>query len=202
MIRDLVFDMGGVLMVYDPATFTARFDLPEEDRRALEQYVFRSAEWSLLDWGFADEEEVVRSACERLPERLYPYARELVRSWNDPVIPVEGMEELLRQAKKAGYGLYLLSNAAQSHREYWLRVPGHELFDGMVVSSFEKLSKPESAIYELLLERYHLDPAQCVFIDDFPLNVAAGRLCGMNGIVFRGADDLRRELRRLGVELT
>ena len=73
------------------------------------------------------------------------------------------------------------------------------LFDGIVVSGREGVAKPDPAVFDLLLSRYHLDPARTVFVDDSPANVAAAAAAGLRALAFTGPDRLRADLSRLGL---
>lgn len=194
-MNNIVFDMGGVLINYDPEHFVQREDLPESDRALLLAAVFRSPEWPMLDRGTMDEEDMLPLALARLPERLHAVARRLVLHWEEPVEPIPGMADLVADCKAAGKRVYLLSNASRRQREYWPRIPGHACFDGRVVSAFEGLVKPDPAIYRVLLERFALDPADCLFIDDMQKNVDGARAVGMQAVRFTGdVEALRQEI--------
>ncbi|MCD8327097.1 MAG: HAD family phosphatase [Lachnospiraceae bacterium] len=199
MIRNIVFDMGQVLMYFRPDSFLGRYSLSEEEKNLLKREVFQSVEWVLLDWGELTDEQALERICPRLPQSLHPVARRLVGMWDRPIEPVEGMAELLRDLKEAGYGIYLLSNASFRHPDYWKRVPGSEYFDGLVISAFEKKIKPNPEIYQCLLERFGLAAEECFFVDDQPANVAGAFVTGMDGAVFRGVRELRAELAKRGV---
>lgn len=201
MIRNIVFDMGQVLIYFRPDIFIERLGVPQEDRPALLRELFNSVEWVQLDRGTITEEEAVASVCRRLPPRLHGYVRELVFSWwQRPLIPVEGMEELVRELKELGCGIYLLSNASIRLHQYFSRIPSSKYFDGMVVSADWKLLKPQHEIYETLLREYQLRAEECFFVDDLSSNVEGARCVGMAGAIFRGdIPRLRRELNEAGV---
>ena len=202
MIKNFVFDMGEVLIHFDIRAFADRYDISEDDKELVLREVFwGNANWSLNDWGRIDEAEVARRACERLPEHLHEAARGLATHWFDPLIPVKGMADVIRRIKKAGYGIYLLSNAGVCHSEYWNNIPGSEYFDGIVVSAYEKLVKPQPEIYRVLLDRFKLEPSECLFVDDREINLAGAEICGMKSVVFRSAEDLLRQLKEIGIEL-
>lgn len=121
MIKNIVFDMGNVLVRFDPELFMDRYSLTGEDRKLIRNEVFRSVEWTMLDRGVIDEEIAEQRILPRLPERLHDAARGLIETWDDPIVPVEGMLELLQALKAKGYRLYLLSNAATRQPIYWAR---------------------------------------------------------------------------------
>ena len=202
MIRNIVFDMGNVMIYFNKNLFLDRAGVTGEDRRLLERIVFDSLEWARLDRGSLLEPEAERLMCSRLPERLHGYVREFVYDWDKPLYPVRGMAPLVRELKEKGYGIYLLSNAASRQHEYWPRIPASRFFDGTLISADVKLVKPQPEIYRLLCETFSLIPGECVFIDDAINNAEGAFLCGMHPIVFHDdVSELRARLREEGVDL-
>ena len=202
MIKNIVFDMGQVMMRFDEVYFIERLGVEDpEDRKILRREVFDTVEWVMMDRGTLKDNEFYDIVKERIPERLREYAAKLVFEWFDPVVPVEGMADLVNELKSKGYGIYLLSNASHRQKEYWQNVPGHELFDGSVVSADYLVMKPDPKLYRILLDKYGLVPDECVFIDDFKVNCEGAKYCGMHPIVFRqDIEALRKDLRKLGVD--
>ena len=187
MIRNIVFDMGGVLMVYDPKRFIVRAGITDaSDQALLLKEIYHHPDWKRMDYGDLNEEEMCERAKERLPARLHGVVWELIGRWDVPVIAVAGMERLLEELKRSGYHLYLLSNASLRQPVYFQKVPGQQYFEGKVISSLEKCLKPDHRIYEILLERFHLKAEECLFIDDMPVNVEAAIELGMRGYHFDG----------------
>ena len=203
MIRNIIFDMGGVLLRFEPAYFIERLGITGDDAALLHREVFRSADWVRMDRGTLTDEEGVRSICTRLPNHLHTAAEALICRWEHPeILPMEGMAELIAELKAAGYGIYLLSNAFTRQHDYWPRVPGSEHFDGTLISADVKMIKPERRIYELMLSTFPLNAEECVFIDDLPTNIEMGENCGIRGVVFHGdVEILRSDLRRAGVNI-
>ena len=201
MIRNIVFDMGNVLIYFDRDIFLSRVGLKDPaDRELLKREVYLSLEWACLDSGALTPKEAEPLMCARLPERLHGYVRRLVSEWARPILPVPGMEQLVRELKANGYGIYLLSNAAVDQHDYWPSVPGSDCFDGTVISADEKCVKPEQRIYGILCERFSLNPGECLFIDDAGLNAEGAVRFGMQALVFHNdVPELRRKLREAGV---
>lgn len=199
--KNVVFDLGGVLVRFDPQYFAAREGVPPEDIPAFVQEVFKGKEWVAMDRGTMDCPEAVVSICSRLPERLHPAAERLVCGWWKPARePMPGMAELIQELKALGYGIYLLSNASQHFYEYFPGIPGSQFFDGLVVSADYKLLKPHREIFTVLYQTYGLNPSECVFIDDTASNVDGAEQTGMDGIVFHGnVPRLRKQLMDLGI---
>lgn len=201
MIKNIIFDMGQVLLQWRPQEMIMDYGLSQAEEALVLRELFQSVEWVQLDRGVVTEEEVVRRVCARLPEKLHEPVRTLTFGWHKRhLIPMPGMAPLVRELKGEGYGIYLLSNANLALRSYFPRIPGAECFDGLLVSAEEKLLKPQPEIFRLLYERFDLNPAECFFIDDNPANVEGAVLTGMDGFVFRGEMlPLRQALQAAGV---
>lgn len=201
MIKNIVFDMGNVLVRFDPELFINRYSVSERDKKFLRDEVFHSVEWVMMDRGSMDEATAESRILPRLPEQLRSVARELIEKWDEPILPVDGMLELLQTLKQNGYRLYLLSNAAARQHKYWVRADASKLMDGTLISADVKLLKPDPKIYRAFLKKYELKPEECVFIDDTPINVEGALYENMAGVVFNmDIDVLKRSLCALGVE--
>lgn len=202
-IDTIVFDMGQVLIHWQPLALIAHMDLTEKQKELLLTELFQSVEWVQSDHGTIALEQIVTQVCRRLPEDLHPAVEELVLGWwRRPLVPMEGMAELIRELKEKGYNIYLLSNASVDLRKYFHRIPGSEYFDGLMVSAEERLLKPQHEIYHTLYSRFRLEPGRCLFIDDSPANIEGALCTGMEGIIFRGdTARLRRELVQKGIDV-
>lgn len=202
MIKNILFDMGNVLIYFDRNLFMDRLGLDEADKKLLTRELFLSLEWVRMDRGSLVEPQAVESICRRLPERLHDAAEKLVSHWDEPLIPVPGMYELIRELKSAGYGIYLLSNASLRQHEYWPRIEASQFFDGTLISADEGLMKPQPEIYRLILERFGLKAEESFFIDDLPSNIEGAFYCNMPGAVFyNDVAKLRQDLRNAGVNI-
>mgnify|MGYP004488273603 FL=1 len=202
-ITAVIFDMGQVLIHWTPFAVTEHLGLPKEDMDLLLKEMFNTVEWISLDHGTLTREQAVERVKKRIPERLWPAVEETVFGWwKQPLKPIAGMADLVRELRQKGYGLYVLSNAGTDLRDYFFRIPGAECFDGILVSAEEKLIKPIPAIYQRLAEKFNLDLGKCVFIDDSPANIEVAIQIGLPGIQFKGdVRRLRKELREMGVEV-
>ena len=104
--------------------------------------------------------------------------------------------ELIRQMKQAGIPMYVLSNMSAENIEYLRQRDYFELFDGIVISAEEKLIKPDTALFQRVVDRYQLEPAEMVFMDDSLPNIEAAISLGMHGVHFNGSDDCYAEVKR------
>ena len=200
MIKNIVFDMGGVLIRFDRNLFMARLGVSEEDKTLLMREVFLAPEWVMMDRGSLTDEQAAEIMCRRIPERLHEAVHKLVAFWDRPILEIEGVYELIEELKSLGYPIYLLSNASCRQHDYWPRIPASRFFDGTLVSSDVKLVKPMPEIYLRLLQQFGLKADECFFIDDSTANVEAALYTGMNGAVFfEDLPRLRGELIAAGV---
>ena len=203
-IQNILFDMGGVLIRWDPALFVRRLGLDAADSARLLREVYGEADWVMLDRGALTDAEAVSRIRARVPERLHGAVETLVCRWDEGHLQVDGMEKLASELAGRGYGLYLLSNAGKRHHEYWPKYPVSALFgDRVFISADHLLLKPEAAFYEAALARFGLDRRECLFIDDNPANAEAACRVGLDAVVFHGdAALLRQRLREKGVEVS
>ena len=203
MIRNILFDMGNVLIHFDRDAFLNRLQISDAEKQLLMREVFLSVEWVQMDRGTLWEETAEPLMCQRLPAHLHSAVHSLVSLWDEPMLPVAGMAELIEELKSRGYGIYLLSNASLRQHQYWTKIPGWHYFDGKVISADEKVMKPHPDYYRIALERFGLKPEECFFIDDSPANIEGALCCGISGAVFhKDVPLLRQQLRAAGVEIT
>lgn len=200
MIRNIVFDMGNVLIQFDPERFLDREGVTDpNERRMILNELFRSVEWVQMDSGILTEKTAEPLILKRFPEYLHPVVRHLLNNWSIPGIEIQGMEELVADLKK-NYHLFLLSNASVAQHRYWPLIPISRFFDGKMISCDVKTVKPMWEIYHLFTEKFGLIPEKCLFVDDTPINVASAIACGWQGIVFHGdSEELRSKLRNAGI---
>jgi putative hydrolase of the HAD superfamily len=184
--RNVVFDMGGVLLRWDPQAIAAHFARDENDARLLADAVFGDPSWTWLDAGVVEEETVVWLAQRKLPERLRPVAEEMVYHWYDGRGFIEETKDLACRLADSGTPVFLLTNAGPAFPRYCERIPAWPHFSGVLVSYRERLLKPDARIYRLLLERFGLSGPETLFVDDLEQNVEGAVRAGMRGFHFTG----------------
>ena len=198
-ITAVVFDLGGVLLDWDPRHLYRRlFADPAE----MEDFLARIC---TPDWHLAhDLGEDVTESCRRLA-RQHPGHRDMIMAWADPgdemaAGQIDGAVDVLAELKAAGVRCLVLSNMEPATFARRLgRFPFMNWFDGYVISGHEGLAKPDPRIFQLLLRRYRLEPAATVFVDDSPANVEAARGQGLAAVRYTSAGQLRNRLRALGL---
>lgn len=201
-IKNIIFDMGNVLIRFEPELFLSRYSISEDEKRTLQNEIFRSPEWIMLDRGTLDERGMEERILPHIPEHLRKIACDLIEHWDEPLLPVEGSVELVNALKDSGYRLYLFSNACARQRTYWKKAEVSPLFDGTLISSDVKMLKPEAEIYHALFKKFSLNPSECLFIDDTVPNIEASMREGMDGIVFnKDYAELKRKLVQRGIRI-
>lgn len=198
MIETVVFDLGDVLVRWDPARpFVGR--LPQRAVDAfLREFDFRTFNLQ-QDAGrpWAD----ARAELEQVAPEHLTAMDVFVEHFADSLVgPVPGTAELVEDLAAAGVRLLGLSNwSAETFHLAQPAAPAIGLLEGIVVSGREKLAKPDPRIFDLLIERYGLDPARTLFTDDSPANIEAAAAAGLDAVLFTSADDLREQLVARGV---
>ena len=192
-IKNIVFDMGNVLMRFDGPYFAAQFTDSEADAAELNRALFGSPTWSLLDSGTVSYETMLRVPRAHLDERLWPNLDACFAGWAAHSTPIDETNALAAELKAEGYGIYLLSNAGTRIHEQLDHMPAWDLMDGAVVSAEERMMKPDPGIYALLCERYGLDPAECLFVDDNADNCEGARVAGMRAVRYAGDASVIRD---------
>lgn len=191
MIKNIVFDMGQVLVSYVGNLVCQIYIEDEQERKDVSTSVFASPEWVLLDMGVMPEEEALKKMQERLDtECKREQAEWCFWHWHEyNMKPKEGMEELVRWLKSMGYGIYLCSNASVRLLKCYKEViPAIDCFDGILFSAEVQCLKPQKEMYGHLFDRFHLKPEECFFVDDLNLNIEGARRCGMEGYCFEDGD--------------
>lgn len=196
MIKNVIFDLGNVLISFKPKEFFEKKNYPENFRTKIISDIFNSPEWLRLDNGDINTEEAINNIA--LSSTLNKEEiRHIFNLRTEIMFPLDLNVKLLPDLKKRGYKLYFLSNFPIDIFEeiktgyYFFR---H--FDGGVISSEVKFSKPDKRIYEILLEKYSLLPEESLFIDDIEINVRAAEKTGMKGLITFGSEEISKELEK------
>ena len=190
MLKNVIFDFGGVVCTFSQDAILDDFCTGEAHAR-LKPVLFRS--WQALDEGTADYEEYVAETLKLLDGEDKQIAQRFFRQWHRSMRPIPGIWALVGELKARGYGVYLLSNASTWFAGHLDDYPILRLFDGRLISAPEKMAKPEERIYRLALERFGLNAAETLFVDDRAENTEAAERVGIAGYVFDGDAEKLRE---------
>lgn len=199
MIKNIIFDVGNVLVEYNPDGLMRRLGFDEETLQAVNQAVFQNELWNESDRGVLSPEELLEAFIANNPA-YEKEIRQVIDAVGDTISLMPYTVEWVKGLKERGYHLYILSNYA----EYTYEKTSHKMeflpyMNGVVFSYRCKLIKPEKEIYEYICKTYELKPEESVFLDDREDNVQAARNMGMNGIVFenyaQGSETLEQLLK-------
>ena len=202
MIKNIVFDMGEVLMKFDPDEIIGHFTSSKEDTALLRQAIFYTKAWKELDRGTIMEEEMIAPACALLPDRLHGTAADILRHWREYMTPLDDLVPLAEELHEAGYPLYLLSNAGKSMLRFKEKLPVLRFFSGTLFSAEVLMIKPEPGIYLEFFRRFSLRPEECFFIDDRPENIAEAKALEMDGFCYEGkVPPVRAALKKAAIKI-
>lgn len=185
-MKNIIFDMGNVLLTYDPEVCLNHIVEKEEDRILIRRELFEGPEWVQGDLGELTDEERFDGVSKRVPERLHEELRRCTVEWDMCMYPVKQAREFCDYLKERGFGIYVLSNASNSFYRYFPRFAPIDYFDGIVVSCDVHIIKPDIRIYQYLLKKYKLQADECFFIDDLEANIEGAKKAGIDGAVFHG----------------
>lgn len=198
MIKNIVFDIGNVLIRWSPTHIVEQVFPGHHDHQQLAHEIFRSPIWFDLNLGKITELEAVKAYQHKLGLQ-HEKSASLMTEVKKSLTPVEGSFELLNELH-AQYPIYALTDNVHEIVDYLKRKYDFwNKFHGAVVSAEVGYLKPSPEIYQHLLERYQLEPSHTVFLDDVLHNVEGARAAGMHAIQFKTAQQCREELRSLGV---
>lgn len=199
-IRAVIFDLGGVLIDWDPRYLYRR--LFPGDEAAMERFL---ADVVTQEWNAEqDSGRSWRDAVEQLTA-VHPQHAALIAAYSERWTEmlrgsIEGTVEVLRALRESGVPLYALTNwSSEKFPTALERFDFLGWFEGIVVSGHERIRKPNATIFYRLLDRYGLIPESTLFIDDMEANVKAARAIGLSAIRYEGPERLWDELRTLGL---
>lgn len=200
MVTAVVFDLGGVLIDWNPRHLYRH--VFAGDTAAMEHFL---ANVCTPAWNHQQDlgrtwAEAVAECSARFPEHA-DLIRLYAERWDEMVAgAIEPTVDILKALKAAGWPLYAITNfSAETYPRMVERFSFLQLFDGIVVSGYERVGKPDRAIYQILFERYRLEPGDCLFIDDAVLNVEGSEAAGMPAIHYRTPRQLASDLAARGV---
>jgi putative hydrolase of the HAD superfamily len=195
MIRNVIFDAGGVLLEWNPPRVVAELYPDPQVQAAIREFIFEHPDWHEYDRGTLTESSASEHFA-KLSGRSPEEVRRLLRTTAESLRPIEGTIQLLEELAAGGIHLYLLSNMPESTFNILIERHGFfRHFRHLVISGKILMLKPEPAIYKHLVETTGIVPAESLFIDDLLRNVIAARESGLKAIQFTSPQACRAELR-------
>jgi 2-haloacid dehalogenase len=197
--KTVVFDFGGVLIDWDRRYLYRKVI---EDNTEMEWFLNNvcSDEWNNLQDQGIPFSETIPALQMKFPEYCDKIAMYETR-WCEMVGgEISGSVEILKEIQAKNFPVYGLTNwGADTFPIVFNQFEFLRKLDGIVVSGDEKLVKPNPALFEILIKRYHIDPATCVFIDDNMMNIESAKKIGFKTIRFVSPESLRQDLKLLKI---
>ncbi len=197
MIRNIIFDIGGVLLDYNPKTYLDKLNIEDSKRKELNDIIFYNQKWKDCLNGFITNSELI----EYLVKENQKYKDEIKQILSKENLkymlpPKQEMIEYYKSLKQKGYKIYLCSNITKDTYNYIKdSFEIIQLADGGVFSCFENISKPNVEIYQKLIEKYNLDIEKSILIDDTKRNITSANDIGLKGILFNNIEDIKEILK-------
>lgn len=186
MIKNIIFDIGGVLLEYNPKNYLDKLDIEETKRKEINHIIFHNQKWKDCLNGMINNKQLV----EYLTEQNSHYSKEIEQILDKENLkymlpPKNEMIEYYKTLKQNGYNIYLCSNITEDTYNYI-----YDEFDiiqeanGGVFSCFENISKPNVEIYKNLIKKYSLNVEESILIDDTKRNIETANQIGLKTMLF------------------
>ena len=191
MIRNLVFDLGNVLIEWNSEKILTFFEPEKERRQLLRRAIFESGVWHQTDKGELSLKEACDEVLVQLDDSYHPAVQNIFYNWYEIVEVYSGLQEQILLWAEQGYRIYILSTTC----EIFYRIekagllPIYPLLSGYILSSEVGVVKPEPEIYQKLLKKYGIEPTESVFIDDIQANLDTAAELGFETILAERESD-------------
>ena len=186
MIKNIVLDMGNVLLDYRPEYVMDQFCSSEEERDVIRRELFDGPEWQMGDRGDIKDKDRYDLVKKRVPDKYHEALKNCALHWDICMDPIDGAREFCETVKEKGYRIFVLSNASDLFYVYFPKFLPLDFFDGVFVSADYRMLKPDVEIYETFLNKYGLKGEECLFIDDREDNIKGAVKAGLNTFRFEG----------------
>jgi putative hydrolase of the HAD superfamily len=197
MIKNVVFDVGMVLADFRFREYMTDLGFSDEVIEKFVEKVINSQHWVDMDNGLVDDAKAIDFFKKELPG----YDKEHDAFWAgiaDIIREYDYSEPLVLELKEKGLKVFVLSNYPDKLSDlHWPKFRFLPHVDGYIISSKEKMMKPDPEFYKLLEKRFGIDLKESIFVDDRKINIEAAKNLGMTGILFKGIDDLKNNLKSI-----
>ena len=199
MVKNICFDVGNVVIDYQPGAYLEKLGFDAEKREAMLKHIFWSEEWRKLDNGDITFEE----AADIISEKSTLTREEILETFDllpGLLFPMEENIALLPKLKEKGYKLFYISNfTVKFFYMIKAKYPFFGLFDDGVISADLRLSKPGEEIYTYAFDKFSILPEESLFIDDTYENIVTADLLGMKTIHLKYGDSLEKRFIGMGI---
>ncbi len=186
MIKNIIFDLGNVLLSWKPDDYFRKSGFDDNTVSQILKDVFKSPEWFSLDNGDISTQEAIEKITAKSSLKK-DFICSLFDLRTKIIFPLTENINLLPRLKKNGYKLYYLSNfPLDFFEEVKIQYDFFKYFNGGIISAGVRHSKPDIKIYQILIDKYQLNPKECLYIDDMEVNVKAAETAGMKSYCYDG----------------
>ncbi|OQY38056.1 MAG: hypothetical protein B6229_06910 [Spirochaetaceae bacterium 4572_7] len=196
MIKNVIFDLGRVLISWDIETFAQSYTNDPKLQEKIINQIFNHNDWHTLDKGTITEEEAAKRFSERLNLPINKIDDIILQGRKIMLLKTDSHKELLRLKDK--YNLYCISN--MSHKS-WEIIKGeqdfHLHFKDILISAQEKMIKPHADIFHRAIKKFDIIPGESIFIDDQQDNIDTAESLGIKGILFDESELCWKKIRQL-----
>lgn len=205
MIKNIIFDLGNVIINYNQKKIISNFTDKENEIKYIFDEIFNSPEWTLMDLGDITNDAAIEIINRRNKFKYEKLTQEFLNEWYKKQPINRDIVKIAKTLKKNGYNLFVLSNMANLTYEYFKNDEFFSLCTGIVISAHEHVKKPDEKVYRLLLERYNLNAEECLFIDDDDSgkNYETANRIGIKGrrIIPNQVEDVKKLLLEFNVKI-
>ena len=205
MIKNIIFDLGNVIINYNQEQIINNFTKKEEEIKYIYDEIFHAPEWELMDLGNITNDEAIEVINKRNEFKYQKLTDNFLHEWYKKQEINRDIVEIAKKLKRNGYKLFVLSNMANLTYEYFKNDEFFSLCTGIIISAHEHLIKPDEKVFRLLLDRYKLNAEECLFIDDDPSeeNYKTANKMEIKGrrIIPNSAEDVRKLLLEFNIEI-
>ena len=178
---DIILDMGNVLLEWNKDKILQDISDTKKDYLILDKSIFQSGLWERLDLGTMSREELVLKVVSMIGRTYQKKVEEVIWNWPNYIEIFTEVFPILSEVKKKGHRIFVLSNTSKVFYDLLEEQlsPIKELLDGFILSCDIKAIKPDLAMFKEILDKYQLDPTNCVFLDDIEDNTIAAEKLGI-----------------------
>ena len=189
---DIILDMGNVLLEWNKDKILQGVSDTKKDYLILDKTIFQSGLWERLDLGILTREELVLKVVSMIGRIYQKKVEEVIWNWPSYIDIYREVFPVLSELKKKGHRIFVLSNTSRVFYDLLEEQlsPLKELLDGFVLSCDIKAIKPDLAMFKEILDKYQLDPTNCVFLDDIEDNTSAAEKLGIKAYQVKKRSDV------------
>ena len=189
---DIILDMGNVLLEWNKDKILQGVSDTKEEYLILDKVIFQSGLWERLDLGTMTREELVLKVVSMIGRIYQKKVEEVIWNWPSYIDIYREVFPVLSELKKKGHRIFVLSNTSKVFYDLLEEQlsPLKELLDGFVLSCDIKAIKPDLAMFKEILDKYQLNPANCIFLDDIEDNTSAAQKLGIRAYQVKKRSDV------------